>query len=370
VSEDGSKLLVLANRGYPEDEKSFPVRTGVAGRVVRSGKPQVVNDVTSDSDYVPIIPETRSQLSVPILLAEQVIGVINLESSEVAGFRDDDVQLATRLAERAVVPIQNAQLYEQVIRANDAKTQFVSMVAHELKVPMTSIGGYARLLELSDGPIDDTKRGFIKTITSNVDRMNKTVSDLLDISRVERGRLKLDLEEVSMASVIDETLDTLRSDIEEKGLELRLTVPGDLPPVWGDRARLVQVLINLVTNANKYTIEGYVHVEAEVVELPLSQDGWEGAGEEPEKVGRFVRCSVHDTGIGISEEDQERLFRSQFVRFENALEVAEGHGLGLWLTNRLVEMQGGQITFESVLNQGSTFAFTVPVDGGQACSDD
>jgi signal transduction histidine kinase len=369
VSEDGSKLLVLANRGYPEEEKSFPVRTGIAGRVVRSGKPQVVNDVTSDPDYVPIIPETRSQLSVPILLAEQVIGVINLESSEVAGFREDDVQLAIRLAERAVVPIQNAQLYEQVIRANDAKTQFVSMVAHELKVPMTSIGGYARLLELSDGPMDDTKRGFIKTITSNVDRMNKTVSDLLDISRVERGRLKLDLEEVSMASVIDETLDALHGDIEEKGLELRRTVPDDLPPAWGDRTRLVQVLINLVSNAAKYTIEGHVHVEAEEVELSISKDGRGGAGEEQERVGRFVRCSVHDTGIGISEEDQERLFRSQFVRFENALELAEGHGLGLWLTNRLVEMQGGQITFKSVLNQGSTFAFTVPVDGQRASGD-
>jgi signal transduction histidine kinase len=199
--------------------------------------------------------------------------------------------------------------------------------------------------------------------------MNKTVSDLLDISRIERGRLNLDLEEVSIASVIDETLDALRGGIEEKGLELKLTVPDDLPPAWADRARLVQVLINLVTNATKYTIEGYVHVEVEEVELPLSTDGWNGADEEPELMGRFVRCSVHDTGIGISEQDQELLFRSQFVRFENALEVAEGHGLGLWLTNRLVEMQGGQITFKSVLNQGSTFAFTVPVDGQRASDD-
>ncbi len=243
------------------------------------------------------------------------------------------------------------------------------MVAHELKVPMTSIGGYARLLELSDGPMDDTKRGFVKTITSNVDRMNKTVSDLLDISRVETGRLKLDLEEVSVASVVDETLDALRGEIEEKGLELKRTIPDDLPPVWGDRAWLVQLLLNLVSNASKYTLKGHVHVQAEQVELLISEQGRGSADEEPERVGHFVRLAVHDTGIGISEEDQERLFRSQFVRFENAVDVAEGHGLGLWLVNRLVEMQGGQITFESVLNQGSTFAFTVPVDGQQALDD-
>jgi signal transduction histidine kinase len=375
VSEDHTKLLVVANHGYPEDVKSWPVSSGITGRAVRTAEAQVVDDVTTDPDYVAAIPKTRSQLSVPIRMGDRVLGIITLESSEVAGFREDDVQLATRLADRAVVPIENAQLYEQVTKANEVKTQFVSMVAHELKVPMTSIGGYARLLELSDGPMDETKRGFIKTITSNVDRMDKTVSDLLDISRVERGRLKLDLEEISMADVIDETLDSLRGDIEEKDLALELTVPKDLPLVWGDRTRLVQVLINLVNNAVKYTLEGAIHIQAEALELPIPGDGqysarWSGTVEDeaPEGLGYFVRCSVRDTGIGISEEDQERLFRSQFVRFENALDVAEGHGLGLWLVNRLVEMQGGQITFESKLNEGSTFAFTVPVADEQASS--
>jgi signal transduction histidine kinase len=373
VSEDNTKLLVVANYGYPEDVKSWPVHSGITGRAVRTAKTQVVDDVTTDPDYVAAIPETRSQLSVPIRMGDRVLGIVTLESSEVAGFREDDVQLATRLADRAVVPIENAQLYEQVIKANDVKSQFVSMVAHELKVPMTSIGGYARLLELSDGPMDETKRGFIKTITSNVDRMDKTVSDLLDISRVERGRLKLDMEEISIADVVEETIDSLRGDIEGKGLALELAVPEDLPLVWADRTRLVQVLINLVSNAAKYTLEGAIHIQAEALELPIPGDSQYSARrpgalveEAPEGLGHFVRCSVRDTGIGISEEDQERLFRSQFVRFENALDVAEGHGLGLWLVNRLVEMQGGQITFESKLNVGSTFAFTVPVANEQA----
>ena len=256
-----------------------------------------------------------------------------------------------------MVPIENARLYEQIKKANEAKSQFVSVVAHELKIPMTSIKGYARLLELGKGPMDDTKRGFIKTINSNVDRMTKMVSDLLDISRIETGRMRLEMDELALATVIDETLDPLLGEIEERGLELRLGVPEGLPLVRGDRTRLVQVLTNLVSNAYKYTLKGFIEIQAEAVELPVPDNG---------HLANFVRCSVRDSGIGISEEDQERLFKSQFVRFENAVDVASGHGLGLWLVNRLVEMQGGEITFESALGEGSVFAFTVPVADRQA----
>jgi signal transduction histidine kinase len=160
-----------------------------------------------------------------------------------------------------------------------------------------------------------------------------------------------------LATIIDETLDPLLGEIEERGLELRLGVPEGLPLVRGDRTRLVQVLTNLVSNAYKYTLEGFIEIQAEAVELLAPGNG---------HLANFVRCSVRDSGIGISEADQERLFKSQFVRFENAVDVASGHGLGLWLVNRLVEMQGGEITFESTLGEGSVFAFTVPVADRQA----
>ena len=357
VGKEGDMFLVVANRGYPDTDESWPVSSGIVGRVMRTGKLQVVDDVSTDPDYVAVIPETRSQLSVPISRGDEVIGVVSLESPEVAGFREDDVQLATRLADRAVVPIQNAQLYEQIKKANEAKSQFVSMVAHELKTPMTSIKGYASLLDRFAGAsLDETSRGFIGKVSSNVEHMIKMVSDLLDISRIETGRLRLEMEDVSIPILIDETLDSLRGPIEEKGLELTLDVPADLPAVWGDHTRLAQVLINLVSNATRYTLQGSVHIQAEVVELPLPDN---------DHVGNFVRCSVRDTGIGIAEQDQARMFKSQFVRFDNALEVADGHGLGLWLVNRLMALQGGEITFESELGQGSTFAFSVPVADGQ-----
>ncbi len=364
LDEESGGLLMVASRGYPPEyeryrDKPWPVSDGIVGRAVRTGEVVFVNDVSADADYILAVPETQAQLAVPLRLGDEVIGVINLESSEAEGFQEEDVHFATRLAERAVVPIENARLYEQVKKANEAKSQFVSVVAHELKIPMTSIKGYARLLELSDSSMDETKKGFLKTIASNVDRMNKLVSDLLDISRVETGRLKLEMEEVPLSSVIDEVLDSLRKRIEEKGLALTLSTPENLPPVWGDRTRLVQVLTNLVENAHKYTLEGSIHIQAAAVEMPVPDNG---------HLGRFVRCSVRDTGIGISKEDQERLFKTQFVRFENAADLAGGHGLGLWLVNRLVEMQGGQLTVESELGKGSTFAFTVPVADDQVIS--
>jgi signal transduction histidine kinase len=327
---------------------------------VRSGEPVRVDDVTADPDYVNAVPETRSQLAVPLRLGERVTGVMSLERPEVTGFGSAELEFLTRLAERAVVPIENAQLYEQVKRANEAKSQFVSMVAHELKIPMTSIKGYSRLLELNVEALDDTSRGFVKTINSNIDRMTKTVNDLLDISRIETGRLKLELEAVPVPAVIEETLASLRSAVEDKGLALKIDVPPDLPLVWGDRTRLVQVLTNLLSNAAKYTPAGSIQISAHEVRAPIKDNGRDSGA-----LGRFVRCAVSDTGIGIAKQDQERLFKSQFVRFENAIEVASGHGLGLWLVNRLVEMQGGEITFESELDQGSTFAFTIPVSVGE-----
>jgi signal transduction histidine kinase len=364
LDEEKGGLFIVASEGYPEEyaryrDQPWPVSEGIVGRAVRTGEPVQVGDVTADPDYVSAVEETRSQLAVPMRLGERVTGVISLERPEVGGFGSGELEFLTRLAERAVVPIENAQLYEQVKRANEAKSQFVSMVAHELKIPMTSIKGYSRLLELNVEALDDTSKGFVKTINSNIDRMTKTVNDLLDISRIETGRIKLEMEAVPVPAVIEETLAALRGTIEDKGLALKIDVPPDLPLVWGDRTRLVQVLTNLLSNAAKYTPAGSIQISAHEVGASAKDNGHDSGA-----LSCFVRCAVSDTGIGIAKQDQERLFKSQFVRFENAVEVASGHGLGLWLVNRLVQMQGGEITFESELDQGSTFAFTIPVLAG------
>jgi signal transduction histidine kinase len=357
--EDGTRgLRFLANRGYPEDvidayeEKPWPLGKGIIGRVVQAGEPELVVDVEHDLDYVAVVPGMMVQLTVPIRLEERIIGVVGLECSK-SGRIEEALEFVARLADHAAIAIENARLFEQVRRANDAKTEFVSFVSHELKQPMTSMKGYTDILMKGmAGELTDTQRNLLETIRSNVDRMNSLVSELLDISRIESGRIRLELGDVSVKKVIEDALRTIRGQVEDKQQKLEVEIAPDLPPVRGDRSRLMQVLTNLVSNAHKYTPEGgYITVRAR-----QWSDGQSGVGEEA-----FVLCSVTDTGIGMSPADQERLFTKYFRADDPAVRSVPGTGLGLVITKSLVELHGGEIWAESELGKGSTFSFTVPV---------
>ncbi len=358
-SDDGARgLRFLANRGYPDQffaehkDKLWPLDQGITGRVVRTGRPELVEDVRSDLDYTPVAPGLAAQLTVPIRREEQIIGVITLESSQHGLFDHEALDFAIRLADHAAIAIENARLFEQVRRANDAKTEFVSFVSHELKQPMTSMKGYIDLLDKEvAGELNDAQRNFVATVRSNVERMNTLVSGLLDISRIESGRIKINLADVSIEQMVEESLRTIRGQVEAKGQSLEVNISPNLPPVRGDRDRLVQVLTNLLSNAHKYTPAGGQ------ITL-LAQEWLEGDTE-----GEFVLCSVTDTGIGMSPEDQEKLFTKYFRSESPAVRNESGTGLGLVITKSLVELQGGEIWVESRVGQGSTFAFTVPVAG-------
>jgi signal transduction histidine kinase len=306
--------------------------------------------VRQDPDYIEVIPSTLSQLIVPVARENRVIGIITLECDEVNGFDLEALNFVVRLADHAAVSIANAQLYEEVKRANQYKSEFVSIVAHELKLPMTSIKGYSDLLvKGAAGQPNETQLQFLNVIRSNVDRMNTLVSDLLDISRIEAGRLKLDIRPVAMQVVIEETLRTLRKHIEDKEQTLEVDVPESLPNVMGDKSRLIQVLANLVSNAYKYTPSGG-RIMIEVRPDGVSDDG-----------KSFLVCRVRDTGVGMSLEDLEKLGQKFFRAGDQRVRDVPGHGLGFSIAKNLVEMQGGKIEIQSVLNEGSTFSFTVPV---------
>jgi signal transduction histidine kinase len=358
VAPEAEGLLLRALRGYPPEmdryrQEPMPLDKGIIGRAARLGMPNMVPDVSKDEDYVEALPTTRSQLTVPVVRENRVIGVIALESNQFNGFDLEDLNFVVRLADHAAVSMANAQLYEEVKQANQYKSEFVSIVAHELKLPMTSIKGYSDLLAMgAAGQPNEAQLQFLNVIRSNVERMNTLVSDLLDISRIETGRLKLDLRPVEMQVVVEETLRTLRKHIEDKQQTLQVDVPDGLPKVMGDKSRLIQVLANLVSNAYKYT-PGGGSIAVEVKPDGVSEDG------KP-----FLVCRVRDSGVGMAPEDVEKLGQKFFRSGDQRVRDVPGHGLGFSIAKNLVELQGGKMMIESELNKGSTFAFTIPVAAG------
>ncbi|HIE37773.1 MAG TPA: GAF domain-containing protein, partial [Anaerolineae bacterium] len=230
------------------------------------------------------------------------------------------------------------------VEADRAKSEFVSTVSHELRTPMTSIKGYADLLLMGAvGELSDQQRHFLGIIRSNADRLTALVNDLLDISRIETGRVELDLKAVHLHEVVDQVIGTLQGRAQSRGIVLETRVPEDLPAVWGDGARVAQVLTNLVGNAIQYTPPG-----GEVI-----------VSARP--AGDMLEVAVTDTGIGISKENQARIFDRFFRADDPLVQETPGTGLGLPITASLVHMHGGEIWVESELGEGSTFIFTLPL---------
>lgn len=224
------------------------------------------------------------------------------------------------------------------------KSEFISTVSHQLRTPMTSIKGYTDLLYLETvGEINEAQRRFLSIIKSNADRLALLADDLLDISRIETGRMRLNLEFIHISAISEEATASLRGQIEEKGLSLKLDIPEGLPPIYGDRDRVTQVLTNLIDNARHYTpAGGQITVSAQIR-------------------GNFLQVSVADTGIGIAPGDQEKIF-DRFYRADHPLvQEVSGTGLGLPIVKSFVEMHGGEIWVESEPGQGSTFSFTLPL---------
>jgi signal transduction histidine kinase len=202
------------------------------------------------------------------------------------------------------------------------------------------------------GQINEMQTNFLGTIRSNVERMSTLVSDLNDNAKIEAGRLRLDFRPTDVREVMDEVIRSSRRQVEDKRQTIELQLPPQLPHVWADRTRVAQVLTNLVSNAYKYTPEGgHLLIGAEATD-----NQW-----DPEGAKKVVHLWVQDNGIGISFEDQARIFQRFFRSDDSKAREAPGTGLGLNITKSLVEMQGGRIWFNSEFRKGTTFHFTIPV---------
>jgi signal transduction histidine kinase len=349
--EEG-RLRVMAHQGFDERMANLPDQTmkvELPAMIlsVENSQPQLLTVTTSNEK---LLSNAHTQMIIPIRRETLVIGLLHLESMSDSQV---DIDFLTRLTDHAAIAISNAQLYGEVQRANVAKSDFVSFVAHELKNPMTSIKGYTELLAGGAvGQINEMQNNFLNTIKSNVERMSTLVSDLNDNSKIEAGRLRLEYKATNAPDLVDEVARSLKRQIEDKKQILEIILPEKISPMWSDRVRVGQVLTNLVSNAYKYTPEGGI--------LQLGVE--EAANQwDPEGAVRVVHLWVKDNGIGLSLEDQQKMFQKFFRSEDPKAREAPGTGLGLNITKSLVEMQGGKIWFESEYRIGTTFHFTIPV---------
>ncbi len=229
------------------------------------------------------------------------------------------------------------------------KDEFVSTVSHELRTPMTSIKGYTDLLASGKiGDLSEMQQKFINIIKSNADRLSALVNDILDVSRIDTGRVRLMPEFFDISTVINEVITSLDRQIVDKKLTVRQDLPSSLPPVFADANRVTQILVNLVGNAVKYTRQN------DSIFISATVDG------------DYVQISVRDTGLGISEEDTRQVFNRFFRAERDASSLVDGTGLGLSIAKMFTELMGGKIWVESELGKGSTFSFTLPTKNWQS----
>ncbi len=283
-------------------------------------------------------------LILPLRREAKVLGVVVLCRHEDTPYTEAEADLAGRLVDRAAITIQNVRLYAEVQAADRAKSEFVGIVAHDLKVPMTSIMGYADLtmmLGREHNNLVGRQGEFLHRISDTVKRMEVLVGDLADISRIESGHFRMDEIRVSVDKVLAGMRDSTLTQIESRRHTYVENVEQSLPPMWVDYYRLLQVLTNLISNAYKYTPDGGT------ITVTVARDD------------DRIRFTIEDTGIGLSE-DQIAMLGTKFWRADDAYTRSQqGTGLGFAITANLVELMGSEIDIWSQKGVGSRFSFTV-----------
>ena len=327
------------------------------GKATGSGEVVVVNNTAFDSlhKYNPLLPDTKAEVAIPLRIGNRIIGALDIQSREVDAFSEDDISILQLLSDQIAVGIDNARSYniaqqavEEMREVDRLKSQFLANMSHELRTPLNSIIGFARvILKGIDGPITELQQQDLTAIFNSGQHLLGLINDILDLSRIEAGKMELAFDQVNMAELITSVMSTASGLIKDKPIELKREVADDLPLVRADAMRVRQVLINFLSNAAKFTDEGEIIVKAYV--------------EDSTKENPMVMVSVTDTGPGIAQEDQPKLFQP-FSQVDASLtRKVGGSGLGLSICQHLIQMHGGKIGVHSSVGKGSTFYFSFPI---------
>lgn len=383
VVEEGRFVRIVAGSGPIAQalDQLVPVDHSLLGWVVTEETGLTVPDMTADPRNYPVpgLPLT-SLAAVPLRAAGMVIGVLTaFNRRDRRAFTDADLKLIAMLGDQVILGLDRAHVLdesrrkEEVLaaknrelqRATELKSQFLANMSHELRTPLNAINGFSDLLLTEElGALNDAQREFLDSILRNGQHLLGLINSVLDLSKIEAGRMSLsltstDLREIILGAVTDTA--PLRS---AKRQECRIELGEEPLMVVADGTRLRQILFNLLSNASKFTPEdGQVTVSGIATRAPLPFPS-ERAGESPRLVSRdAVWISIRDTGIGVRTEDVAKLFKEFSQVDSSASRQAQGTGLGLALSKRLVEMHGGTIGCESVYGAGSSFWFILPCDG-------
>jgi two-component system, NtrC family, sensor kinase len=338
--------------------RASPLRKGegAMGRAAETREPTQVADIAAPGAYQSHIRDTllgagyRALLSVPLLREGEIIGSLSLNRHAPGEFPPEAVEVLKTFATQSALAIQNARLFREIAdksrlleAASRHKSEFLANMSHELRTPLNAIIGFSEVLnERMFGELNDKQAEYLKDIHTSGTHLLSLINDILDLSKVEAGRMELELSDFSLPAAIDSALTLVRERATRRGVTLRAAIHPDLGEMSGDERKIRQVLLNLLSNAIKFTPEGG-RIEVTAV---------------PENGG--VDVSVIDTGVGIAPEDHEAVFE-EFRQVGESAAKQEGTGLGLALCRKFVELHGGKIWVTSALGAGSTFTFRLPV---------
>lgn len=356
VDDNGESYMLFTLSGAPREafERFGMPRNTAIFHPTFSGQGVIrVDDITKDPRYGKNLPHygmpkghlpVVSYLAVPVISRSgEVIGGLFFGHPEAGVFTQDHESLVTSIAAQAAIGLDNAKLFEEVKALNDKKDEFIALASHELKTPLTSVSGYLQIIgRLRE---DELSKKFLQKATVQVQRLSRLVSDLLDVSKIEAGKLRLTISEIDLKEIVEDAIELVRPTAEN--YKITLTANSEKCTAQGDNLRIEQVVLNLLTNAIKYS------PGADLVEVFIFCDD------------TMAKVGVRDYGLGIPADKQQSIF-SRFFRIDEATPNISGLGIGLYLAQEIISRHNGQLWVESETQKGSTFWFTLPREGQES----
>ena len=355
------KLVLSAGTGeggqrMMADRKVFDIdaRPSIVAQAGRDQQAIVIGDVARSSLHLanPYLPLTRSEAAIPMITQGELIGVLGLQSEQTDHFKQEDIRILNSLAEQIGVAVKNARLYEEQIfvaeelkRVDKMKSHFLSSMSHELRTPLNAIINFVHMIAKGlIGPVNQEQEELLNLTLNSSKHLLHLINDVLDVSKIQAGLLTLFVvDNVNVLEEAETVLDIVKGLADEKGLQVIRDMDLKIPRVPCDRRRVRQVLLNLMSNAIKFTEKGTITLQLK------KHDG-------------ALQFAVTDTGPGIPATEQELIF-APFMQADEGVKVGQGTGLGLSISRSLVQAHGGELWVESKHGEGASFFFTLPIDG-------